>query len=133
MPLKSSSIRTPSGPNRRVGQQSLVWQSLTTRIFSLEAAQNADVRCREVLEAALGIRYDYSVEELSVRMPAPAEGEILHLAPGVPVLRALRTAYATSPDSDEPFPVDVIEDILAGDRYILMYRFPLSGEGAEAE
>jgi GntR family transcriptional regulator len=60
-------------------------------------------------------------EHITVRMPRPEESRMLQLAPGVPVIRMLRTVYDTT-----DIPVEVSETIFAGDRHELIYEFPLT-------
>jgi GntR family transcriptional regulator len=62
-------------------------------------------------------RLKRSVDELVCRMPTPDEVVALKLAPGVPVLRILRTVY----DADGS-PVEVQETIAAADKHELRYE-----------
>lgn len=57
------------------------------------------------------------VEELSGRMPTPIEARELRLPPGVPVVRALRTAY-----DDGGVPVEVLDSRIPMDRHVLRYE-----------
>jgi GntR family transcriptional regulator len=63
----------------------------------------------------------YFVEDLEVRMPVPSEIGALGLAPGVPVVRVLRTAYDTQ---DQP--VEVLDSIIPSDRHIFRYVIDVS-------
>lgn len=67
----------------------------------------------------LGVEIDRFRDDLSLRMPTPAEARKLRLGRGIPVLRSLRTTYST-----EGTPVEVADQILAGDRYVLSYEVP---------
>jgi GntR family transcriptional regulator len=58
-----------------------------------------------------------SVDELVARMPVPEETEALHLAPGIPVIRVLRTVYD---DADRP--VEVQDSVMAADRHEFRYE-----------
>ncbi|MGH8932283.1 MAG: GntR family transcriptional regulator [Egibacteraceae bacterium] len=57
-------------------------------------------------------------EELQARMPTPDEAHSLHLAPGVPVLDLVRTAYA----GDRA--VEILVSVAAGDKHVFHYAFP---------
>jgi GntR family transcriptional regulator len=54
-----------------------------------------------------------------MRMPSPHETRALRLGKGVPVVRLLRTTYAA-----DGRPVEVADQLLAGDRHILSYDIP---------
>jgi GntR family transcriptional regulator len=56
-------------------------------------------------------------DEVTVRMPSPAEAQQLQIATGVPVMMLLRTAY----DADDS-PVCATVVLLPGDRHMLHYR-----------
>jgi GntR family transcriptional regulator len=58
-------------------------------------------------------------EEVSARMPTPAEARVLAMLPGVPVFRLVRTAY----DADGR-PVEVCDTIMSADAYLLTYELP---------
>jgi GntR family transcriptional regulator len=60
-------------------------------------------------------------------MPSPPEARALRLGKGVPVVRILRTTYAT-----DGRPVEVADQLLAGDRYVLCYETPARVPTAEA-
>jgi GntR family transcriptional regulator len=53
-----------------------------------------------------------SVDEISGRMPTPAEARELRLAQGVPVFRILRTVYET-----QGRPLEVQDSVAAADRH----------------
>jgi GntR family transcriptional regulator len=80
---------------------------------------NARIRggAASVIEDQLGRRIARFVEELSGRMPTPAEARELRLPPGVPVVRALRTAY-----DSEGGPVEVLDSRIPMDRHTLRYE-----------
>ncbi|MFD0413060.1 GntR family transcriptional regulator [Streptomyces sp. NPDC127108] len=67
----------------------------------------------------LGHRLDHFEEEIRARMPSPAEAKTLRLAPGVPVVCLIRTAYDT-----EGRAVEVCDTVMAADAYVLSYRLP---------
>lgn len=64
----------------------------------------------------LGIEVDRFHDELQLRMPTPDEIRALRLGKGVPVVRLLPTTYAA-----DGRPVEVADQLLAGDRHILSY------------
>lgn len=61
-------------------------------------------------------RIDRFVEDIELRMPHPEEAEQLAIPPGVPVARIMRTLYDPSGE-----PLEVLESLLPGDRYLLRY------------
>jgi len=67
----------------------------------------------------LGIHIDRFRDDLYLRMPTPTEARKLRLGRGIPVLRLLRTTYSV-----DDTPVEVADQILAGDRYVLSYEVP---------
>jgi GntR family transcriptional regulator len=58
-----------------------------------------------------------SVDELVARMPVPEETGALRLAPGIPVIRILRTVY-----DDAARPVEVQDSVVAADRHEFRYE-----------
>jgi GntR family transcriptional regulator len=82
-------------------------------------AQSGDMSTRRFLNEVIGKDYSHWTERITARMPTPEEAQSLNLAPGVPVLRLVRTDYATSRDSETPYPVNTTISILAADRYVL--------------
>ncbi|MGP9021140.1 GntR family transcriptional regulator [Streptomyces sp. BR1] len=66
-----------------------------------------------------GHRLDHFDEEIRARMPSPHEVRTLHLAPGVPVIHLIRTAYDT-----EGRAVEVCDTIMAADAFVLAYQLP---------
>lgn len=70
-----------------------------------------------VIEDQLGRRIVRFIEELSARMPTPQEAQALQLPPGVPVVRALRTAYDGSGAA-----VEVLASVIPMDRHVLRYE-----------
>jgi GntR family transcriptional regulator len=58
-----------------------------------------------------------SVEDLMSRMPIPEEAEALALAPGVPVVRIVRTVYDA-----EDRPLEVQDSVMAADRHGFRYE-----------
>jgi len=69
--------------------------------------------------SALGLELDHFREEWVARMPMPYETRALRLAAGTPVLRLLRTLYAT-----DGRPLEVSDFRLAGDLHQLVYDVP---------
>jgi GntR family transcriptional regulator len=85
-----------------------------------ELAQPAKLRGYTVAALGrLGIDVDRFHDELQMRMPSPHETRALRLGKGVPVVRLLRTTYAA-----DGRPVEVADQLLAGDRHILSYDIP---------
>jgi GntR family transcriptional regulator len=72
----------------------------------------------------LGVELDYFKDELHTRMPTPTEIRSLRLGKGTPVVRVIRTTYATNSR-----PVEVADHVLAGDRYVLTYEIPAHHSG----
>jgi GntR family transcriptional regulator len=72
-------------------------------------------------DGPIGRRIARSVDEISGRMPTPAEVQALQLPPGVPVFRILRTVY----DSDGQ-PVEVQDSVAASDRHRFRYEVDMS-------
>lgn len=70
-----------------------------------------------VLERSHGKPVDYFIDELSFRMPTPEESEILHLEPGVSVVRVVRIAY-----DEDGVPMEAFDQLLAGDKHVLVYQ-----------
>ena len=67
----------------------------------------------------MGIEIDHFRDELYARMPTPTEARMLHLGKGTPVVRLLRTTVAA-----DNTPVEVTDQVLASDRYVLSYEIP---------
>jgi GntR family transcriptional regulator len=67
----------------------------------------------------LGHTLERFTEEVSARMPTPEEVRTLRLAPGIPVFRLVRTAYALDGRA-----VEVCDTIMAADAYVLNYELP---------
>jgi GntR family transcriptional regulator len=66
-----------------------------------------------------GYILDHFTEEVTARMPTPEERKDLQLGASVPVLRVVRTAYAT-----DGRPVEVCDTIKAAPAYLLEYELP---------
>jgi GntR family transcriptional regulator len=82
-----------------------------------EIAEPGDVgRGTNRVLAELGHEVVRRTDEISARMPTPAEAQSLQIATGVPVLTALRTGYDAA---DEPVAVYVA--ILPTDRHVVVY------------
>lgn len=58
-----------------------------------------------------------SEEDLEARMPTKQEAELLKLAPGIPVVRVIRTIY----DSGDR-PLEVQDSVVAADRHVFRYE-----------
>jgi GntR family transcriptional regulator len=69
---------------------------------------------------SLGVEVREITEDVATRTPTPGEMQELRLRPGTPVFEVTRTIYATDR------PVVTTRLIIAGDRYVLSYRIPLS-------
>ncbi|MYQ99285.1 MULTISPECIES: GntR family transcriptional regulator [unclassified Streptomyces] len=67
----------------------------------------------------LGHHLDHFEEEIRARMPSPAEVRTLRLAPGVPVIHLVRTAFDTDGRA-----VEVCDTVMAADAYVLSYQLP---------
>jgi GntR family transcriptional regulator len=67
----------------------------------------------------LGQRLDRFTERITTRMPRPAEARALDLGPGTPVVLIARTAWTV-----EGRPVAVSDEVMAADRYELLYEIP---------
>ncbi|HWD09397.1 MAG TPA: GntR family transcriptional regulator [Actinomycetota bacterium] len=75
------------------------------------------------LQRALSLEVQQFTEDLTTRMPSPQEIQALRLSPGTPVVRLLRTTYASPPGhEDEARPVEVTDYVLAGDKHVLSYQ-----------
>lgn len=74
----------------------------------------------------LGVKIDHFQDDLYARMPTPAEARLLHLGKGTPVVRLLRVTFA-----DGNTPVEVADQILASDRYVLSYEIPGTVSGTQ--
>lgn len=67
----------------------------------------------------VGIRVTTVVEEVSARLPLPAEAGDLELRAGTPVFLVARTMFTGDG------PVVVSDLVVAADQYVLSYRFPI--------
>jgi GntR family transcriptional regulator len=67
----------------------------------------------------LGHRLERFTERVASRMPRPAEARVLDLGPGTPIVLIARTAWTS-----EGRPVAVSDEIMAADRYELLYEVP---------
>lgn len=67
----------------------------------------------------LGHRLDRFTEQVSARMPEPAEARALALPPGVPVFRLVRTAYDTTGRA-----VEVCDTVLSAEANVLEHDLP---------
>jgi GntR family transcriptional regulator len=59
-------------------------------------------------------------EEVAIRMPTPDEVRALRLEPGTPVAELHRVSFS----GDKP--IEVLQGILAGDRYVFCYDMPVN-------
>lgn len=80
---------------------------------ALEQPDRAETGLYELLAEA-GHAPRRLTEQLTARMPSPAEQELLRLSPGTPVLRSVRTAVDASGR-----PLAVTTTVLAADRHVL--------------
>jgi GntR family transcriptional regulator len=71
-----------------------------------------------------GHRLERFTEHVASRMPRPAEARALDLGPGTPVVLITRTAWTA-----EGRPVATTDEVMAADRYELVYEIP-AGERA---
>ncbi|MFD0855858.1 GntR family transcriptional regulator [Actinomadura adrarensis] len=60
-------------------------------------------------------------EEIALRMPSPDEVRALRLEPGTPVAELHRISFS------EDQPIEALQGILAGDRYVFCYDLPVDG------
>jgi GntR family transcriptional regulator len=67
-----------------------------------------------------GHRLVRAQEELQARLPSPEEQRLLRLAPGLPVVHLIRTAY----DADG-VPVEVFDSVVNADSHVFVYDFPM--------
>jgi GntR family transcriptional regulator len=67
----------------------------------------------------LGHRLDHFVEDVKARMPLRDEVRTLQLAPGVPVVQLIRTAYTV-----DGLAVEVCDTVMSSDAYVLSYELP---------
>jgi GntR family transcriptional regulator len=67
----------------------------------------------------VGVRVTTVMEEVSARLPLPAEARDLELKAGTPVFLVARTMFAADT------PVTVSDLVMAADQYVLCYRFPV--------
>lgn len=67
--------------------------------------------------AELGHELVQALDEITIRMPRPDESFRLSLGPGTPVAEHLATAYAVNGR-----PVQVTENVLPGDRHVIIYE-----------
>ncbi|MFI6910481.1 GntR family transcriptional regulator [Nonomuraea sp. NPDC050394] len=67
----------------------------------------------------IGHRLDHFDEEVKARMPTREEAKALRLAPGTPVFRLVRTAYAEGGTA-----VEVCDTVMSTDAYVLSYQLP---------
>jgi GntR family transcriptional regulator len=119
-------LDAPTVVRRRVLRADGVPVQLSDSYYPAELAAGTELAQPDKLRgytlaalARLGIDVDRFHDELQLRMPTPDEIRALRLGKGVPVVRVLRTTFA----ADER-PVEVADQLLAGDRHILSYDIP---------
>ena len=85
------------------------------------AVEHKDVSGQEVFAhlERLGHRLERFTERVATRMPRPAEARSLDLGPGTPVVLIARTAWGS-----DGRPVAISDDVMAADRYELVYEVP---------
>jgi GntR family transcriptional regulator len=93
----------------------------SARLKSLDDGDMASLYAR--LEES-GHRLERFTEHVASRMPRPAEARALDLGPGTPVVLITRTAWTA-----EGRPVTTTDEVMAADRYELVYEIP-AGERA---
>lgn len=110
---------------RRLHSVDGVTSSMSESYYPLEFAQGTpllDPRAfsggTAALLAELGQEQVRHTDEITTRMPDPAEVQRLEIGQGVPVLAHVRTGYT------ERGPVRVTRTILPGDRHLLRYELP---------
>jgi GntR family transcriptional regulator len=99
--------------------------SMSESYYALSFAQGTPLldprpyaRGTAALLSELGRRPVRTVDEITTRMPDPAEAQRLEIGQGVPVLAHVRIGYAAGG------PVRVVKTILPGDRHQLRYDLP---------
>jgi GntR family transcriptional regulator len=70
--------------------------------------------------ASLGVDVTEIAEDVATRAPRPEEARDLHLGPGTPVFEVTRVMFA----GERPVVASTI--VIAGDRYLLSYRIPVT-------
>ncbi len=69
------------------------------------------------LERRLDGRIARFIEDLFIRMPIPREAQVLRLAPGIPIVRSLRTAFDEGGRA-----VEVLDSVIPADRHIFRFE-----------
>ncbi|NEA27994.1 UTRA domain-containing protein [Actinomadura bangladeshensis] len=87
-----------------------------TRITEENTGPGGDYR---VLEE-LGYPLTRVREEVAIRMPTPDEVRALRLEPGTPVAELHRVSFSGDKS------IEVLQGILAGDRYVFCYDMPVN-------
>jgi GntR family transcriptional regulator len=125
---------TPTVVRRRVLKADGVPVQLSDSYYPADLAAGTELAATGKLRGytigaleRLGVKVDRFHDELQLRMPAPPETRALRLGKGVPVVRILRTTYAT-----DGRPVEVTDQLLAGDRHILSYDIPAHEDSTHA-
>jgi GntR family transcriptional regulator len=110
---------------RRLHSVDGITSSMSESYYPFEFAQGTPLLDPRVftggtttLLAELGHRQVRHTDEITTRMPDPAEVQRLDIGQGVPVLAHLRTGYT------DRGPVRVTRTILPGDRHQLRYELP---------
>ncbi len=111
---------------RRVLYVDSIPVQLSDSYYAAHLAEGTELATHEKLRgysfAALermGIKIGHFRDDLYARMPTPVEARLLHLGKGTPVVKLLRVTFAA-----DNTPVEVTDQILASDRYILSYEIP---------
>lgn len=92
---------------------------LVDRYLPLRVARPASAGQAERIAHAAHAEAERAVEELTVRMPSPAEERQLGMSGGAPVV-VVRTSYDASGNV-----VEVADLMLAGDRHVLVHEIPV--------
>lgn len=86
---------------------------------ALEKVERIEEGVENYLIDTLHLQLYYFTEELRARNPTAAESAMLHLRDGEPIIYLLRTMFNT-----DGRPVQVSDQRLAGDKYVLLYDVP---------
>jgi GntR family transcriptional regulator len=94
------------------------------RSARLKSPDDGDIASLYARLEESGHRLERFTEHVASRMPRPAEARALDLGPGTPVVLITRTAWTA-----EGRPVATTDEVMAADRYELVYEIP-AGERA---
>lgn len=91
-----------------------LWMAANTRLELPEALPEGP----DFLIESLGHRFSHGIEIFRVRMPTPDEAKLLHLAPGIPIVRMWDVDY-----DELGRTLQAAEDLYAGDRHEFAYEW----------